>query len=72
MSRNPGTPTRAEKLTATLPYKITFSTPKNALITAAGTTLNQGAVEIKIFKNGSKCDKVAIVGSGSMSSKVCQ
>ncbi|MHC5825020.1 MAG: hypothetical protein ACYT04_56545 [Nostoc sp.] len=72
VSRSPGTPMRAEKVTATLPYKITFSAPKNTLISAAGATLNQGTVEIKIFKNGSECDKVAIVGSGSMSSKVCQ
>lgn len=74
-SRTPGIPTRVEKVGATLPYKITFSAPKNSLITAAGATFNQGiqsTVEIKIFKNGSECDKVGIVGSGAMNTKVCQ
>ena len=75
VSRTPGTPMRVEKVAATLPYKITFYAPKNSLISAAGAIFNQGTqgtVEIKIFKNGSECDKVAIVGSGAMASKLCQ
>ncbi|MEH2315946.1 hypothetical protein [Nostoc sp.] len=71
-SKNPGTPTIVEKVTATLPYKITFSAPKNVLISAAGGTLNQGTVEIKIFRNGSECGKALLIGSGAMANKVCQ
>lgn len=71
-SKNLSTPSRAEKVTATLPYKVTFSAPKNTLISAAGATVNQGTVEIKIFKNGSDCGKPVFVGSGAMGNKVCQ
>lgn len=61
-----------EKVTATLPYKLSFSAPKNALIAASGATLNQGQVEVKIYKNGSECGKDAFTGSGAMANKVCQ
>ncbi|MEH2236009.1 hypothetical protein [Nostoc sp.] len=71
-SRSVSIPLRVEKVATTLPYKITFSAPKNALISAAGATLNQGAVEIKIFRNGSECGKVTMVGSGAMANQVCQ
>ncbi len=69
---NPSTPTRVEKVTATLPYKLSFSAPKSALIAASGATLNQGQVEIKIYKNGSECGLEAFAGSGAMANKVCQ
>ncbi|MEH2161612.1 MAG: hypothetical protein V7K38_11305 [Nostoc sp.] len=71
-SKTPSTPSRAEKVTEILPYKVSFSAPKNTLISAAGGTVNQGTVEIKIFKNGSECGKAAFVGSGAVANKVCQ
>jgi hypothetical protein len=71
-SKNISTPSRAEKVTATLPYKVNFSAPRNTLISAAGATVNQGAVEIKIFKNGSECGKAVFVGTGTMANKVCR
>lgn len=72
ISRSPSTPSRVEKVTTILPYKVNFSAPKNTLISAAGATVNQGIVEIKIFKNGSECGKVVVVGSAAMANKVCQ
>ncbi|WP_041565278.1 hypothetical protein [Nostoc punctiforme] len=72
VSKNPSTPSKVEKITATLPYTVNFSAPKNALISAAGATGNQGAVEIKILKNGSECDQISVVGSGAMANKTCQ
>ncbi|MEH1908832.1 hypothetical protein [Nostoc sp.] len=71
-SKSPSTPSRVEKVVTTLPYKVSFSAPKNTLISAAGGTLNQGTVEIKIFRNGSECGKVTMVGSGAMANQVCQ
>ncbi|MBN3911100.1 MAG: hypothetical protein HWQ35_32530 [Nostoc sp. NMS1] len=71
-SKNLSTPSKVEKVTATLPYKVSFSAPKNTLISAAGATVHQGTVEIKIFKNGSECGKAAFVGTGAMANKVCQ
>lgn len=71
-SKTLSTPSRVEKVIATLPYKVSFSAPKNTLISAAGATVNQGAVEIKIFKNGSECGKVSVVGSGAIANKTCQ
>ncbi|MEH2222599.1 hypothetical protein [Nostoc sp.] len=71
-SKSLSAPSRAEKVTATLPYKVSFSAPKNTLISAAGTTGNQGAVTIRIFRNRSECGKVVIVGSGAMANKTCQ
>ncbi|MEH1871615.1 hypothetical protein [Nostoc sp.] len=71
-SKSVGQVPRVEKITEKLPYKVNFSASKNALISAAGATLNQGTVEIKIFRNGVECGKVAVTGSGSMSSKICQ
>ncbi len=72
LSKSPKTPLRVEKVTTILPYKVNFSAPKNTLISAAGATVNQGIVEIKIFKNGSECGKVVIVGSAALANKVCQ
>ncbi|MEH2434977.1 MAG: hypothetical protein V7K25_12110 [Nostoc sp.] len=71
-SKNPSTPSKVEKITTTLPYKVNFSASKNALISAAGATLNQGTVEIKIFRDGSECGKVTVMGSGAMANKTCQ
>lgn len=71
-SKSLSTPSRVEKVIATLPYKVSFSASKNTLISAAGATSNQGTVEIKIFRNGIECGKVALVGSGAMATKVCQ
>jgi hypothetical protein len=71
-SKNLSTPSRVEKITATLPYKVSFSAPKNTLISAAGIADHQGTVEIKIFKNGSECGKVSVVGSGAIANKICQ
>lgn len=70
-SKNPGTPSTIEKVTAKLPYKISFTAPKNTLISASGMLMNQGTVEIKIFRNGSECGKAAFVGSGAMANKIC-
>ncbi|MEH1795878.1 hypothetical protein CDG79_06800 [Nostoc sp. 'Peltigera membranacea cyanobiont' 232] len=71
-SKTISTPSRAEKVTAIIPYKVRFSAPKNSLISAAGATVNQATVEIKILKNGLECGKVAVVGSGAMGNKICQ
>ncbi|MEH1824453.1 MULTISPECIES: hypothetical protein [unclassified Nostoc] len=72
ISRSPSTPSRVEKVTTILPYKVKFSAQKNTLISAAGATVNQGIVEIKIFKNGSECGKVVVVGSAALANKICQ
>ncbi|MEH2047855.1 hypothetical protein [Nostoc sp.] len=72
VSKSTSTPSRVEKVTGTLPYKVNFSAPKNTLISAAGTTVHQGIVEIKIFKNGSECGKVVVLGSGAIANKTCQ
>ena len=69
---SPSTPIRVEKVDANLPHTLSFSTPKNALIGASGFTLNQGSVEIKIYKNGHVCGKEVVTGSGAMANKVCQ
>lgn len=69
---NLSTPIRVEKVNATLPYKLSFSTPKNAIISASGATLNQGQVQIKIYKNGSECGREAFIGSGAMANKICK
>ncbi|MEH2015765.1 hypothetical protein [Nostoc sp.] len=71
-SKSPSTPSRVEKVTATLPYKVNFSAPKNTLISAAGITDHQGTVEIKIFKNGLECEKASVIGSGAIANKICQ
>ena len=71
-SKSVSTPSKVEKVTATLPYKINFSAPKNTLISAAGATNHQGTVEIKIFKNGLECGKASVIGSGAMANKICQ
>jgi hypothetical protein len=66
-------PMRVESVQAKLPHKVSFSAPKNAIVSASGVILNQEEnVEIKIYKNGSECGKVAIVGSGAAANKVCQ
>ncbi|WP_334934545.1 hypothetical protein [Nostoc sp.] len=71
-SKNLSTPSKVEKVTATLPYKVSFSAAKNTLISAAGATVNQGTVQIKIFKNGSECGKAAFIGTRAMANKICQ
>ncbi len=65
-------PTKSEKVTATLPHTLSFSAPKNSIVGVSGGTLNQDAVTIKIYKNGSECGKEALTGSGVMANKVCQ
>ena len=72
LPHNLSTPTQVEKVTATLPHKVSFSAPENAIIAASGGTLNQGQVEVKIYKNGSECGTAAFTGSGAMANKVCQ
>ncbi|MDP5339263.1 MAG: hypothetical protein NWQ28_11905 [Nodularia sp. (in: cyanobacteria)] len=72
ISEDINTPMRLESVQATLPHKVNFSVPKNAIVSASGDTLNQGKVEIKIYKNGSECGKVVVVGSGVGANKVCQ
>ncbi|MBN3924010.1 hypothetical protein [Nostoc sp. NMS4] len=71
-SKIPGKATRIEKVTGKLPHKISFTAPKNALVSASGMLMNQGTVEIKIFKNGSECGKETIIGSGAIGNKTCQ
>ncbi len=70
--KDPSTPMRIESVQAKLPHKVNFSIPKNAVVSASGITLNKGSVEIRIYKNGSECGKVAVVGSGAGANKVCQ
>ncbi|MFN6515693.1 MAG: hypothetical protein RMY29_014525 [Nostoc sp. CreGUA01] len=67
-----GSTPRVESVKGTLPHKVSFSAPKNAVVSASGNTLNKGAVEIKIYKNSSECGKVGVVGSGVGANKVCQ
>lgn len=69
---NPNAPTRVEKVNAKLPYTVNFSTPKNAMVSASGDTLSKGYVIVEIYKNGMKCGKEAIIGSGAIGNKVCQ
>lgn len=70
-SKTPGKPSRIEKVTAKLPHKISFTAPKNTLVSASGMLMNQGTVKIQIFKNGSECGKAAFVGSGAMANQIC-
>lgn len=72
LSLDGNTPMRVESVQAKLPHKISFSAPKNAIVSASGNTLNQGNVEIKIYRNGSECGKVVAVGSGAGANKACQ
>lgn len=72
ISQDPNTPMKLESIQAKLPHKVSFSAPKNAIVSASGNTLNQGSVDIKIYKNGSECGKAGIVGSGAGANKVCQ
>lgn len=65
-------PTKSEKVTATLPHTLSFSAPKYSIVGVSGGTLNQDAVTIKIYKNGSECGKEALTGTGVMANKVCQ
>lgn len=70
-SRTANMPSKVKKVTAILPYQVNFSAPKNALISVAGVTVNQGKVEIKIFKNGLECKK-EFVAEGAINSQVCR
>lgn len=72
ISQDPNTPMKLESIKAKLPHKVSFSAPKNAIVSASGDTFKQGSVEIKIYKNGSECGKAGIVGSGAGANKVCQ
>jgi len=65
-------PMRMESVQAKLPHKVKFSTPPNAIVSAHGITINKGDVEVKIYKNGSECGKVVVVGSGVGGNKVCE
>lgn len=71
-SKIPGTPSKVEKVISVLPHEVTFSAQKNTLVSAAGIAGNQGTVEVKIFKNGSECGQVTMVGSGAIANKVCR
>ncbi|MHC5751495.1 MAG: hypothetical protein ACYTXF_12905 [Nostoc sp.] len=71
-SKTPGTASKVEKVLSTIPYEVTFSAQKNTLVSAAGTAGNQGTVEVKIFKNGSECGQVTMVGSGAIANRTCQ
>jgi len=65
-------PIRVESINAQLPHKISFSAPKNSIVSASGGTLDKGPVEVKIYKNGSECGKATFVGSGVGANKTCQ
>ncbi|MBD2435832.1 hypothetical protein [Nostoc sp. FACHB-110] len=71
VSKDFATPMRVESVNGTLPHKISFSAPKNSVVSASAITTNKEVVEIKIYKNGSECGKVGIVGSGASANKVC-
>lgn len=72
VSLDGSTPMRVESVKGKLPHKVSFSAPKNAIVTANGDTFGQGSVEVKIYKNGSECGKVVTVGSGARANKGCQ
>ncbi len=72
LSEEPDAPMKMESVQAKLPHKISFSAPTNSVVSASGNTLNGGTVEVKIYKNGSECGKVAVVGSQVGANKVCQ
>lgn len=72
ISQDPNIPMRMESVQAQLPHKINFSVAKGSVVSASGNTLNKGAVEVKIYKNGSECGKVGVVGSGVGANKTCQ
>ncbi|MDZ8135132.1 MAG: hypothetical protein RM049_07485 [Nostoc sp. DedQUE04] len=65
-------PSRVENVEVILPHKVSFSAPKQSIVSADGTLLGQGKLEIKIYKNGSECGKPTAVGSGAGATKLCQ
>ena len=70
-SKDLDAPTQVESVEVKIPHKISFSAPKNSLVSADGITLNGGTVEVKIYKNGSECGKVGVVGSKVGANKIC-
>lgn len=70
--RDSNNSTKPKAVTATLPHTLSLSAPKNSIVGVSGGTLNQDAVTIKIYRNGSECGKEVLTGSGFMANKVCQ
>jgi len=64
-------PMQMESVEAKIPHKISFSAPKNSVVSASGDTFNGGTVEVKIYKNGKECGKVGVVGSQVGANKIC-
>lgn len=69
---NRNAPVRTESIKAKLPHTVKFSAPKNAIVSASGSTLNKSSMTVKIYKNGWECGQEAMVGSGAIPNKVCQ
>jgi len=63
-------PSVTQEIRDVLPYKLTFSAPKDSRI-EANSSPNKG-LEAKIFRNGVECGRSTSVGLYAQASKICQ
>ncbi|MUL36105.1 hypothetical protein BWI75_07020 [Gloeocapsopsis sp. AAB1 = 1H9] len=65
-------PVRVESIHLKLPHKVDFSSSKNSIVSATGFATTGNQVTVEIYKNGLKCGKTVMVGSGVPANKVCE
>jgi hypothetical protein len=61
-----------EKLVGKSPQIISFSAPRNAIVSATGSTKDRTGVKIKIIKNGSECGNSGGLNIGLTEAIVCR
>lgn len=59
------TPLRVEKIDDRIPYKVAFTAPRNASVSAFAMAFGgKGTVKVTILRNGIECNSIVAVGSG--------
>ena len=62
--------TTSERVIGKLPQSIKFTTSKNAIVSANGSTTSQEPITIKIYKNGAECSNSRGTGDAIVSDTI--
>jgi hypothetical protein len=68
---NSKTPIHMDKAEGTLPLTVSLNPPPGATVSASASTLGQGEVTIKIFRNGIECGENPFTGTAALNTKAC-
>jgi hypothetical protein len=70
--KNSKAPIHMDKADGSLPITINLNPPAGAIVSASGSTMGKGELNIKIFHNGVECGENPFTGTAALNTKACK